>query len=35
MMSSETVAQSVIDALLLPANGTLEKIVLMPASGTL
>jgi len=35
MMTAETVARAVVDALLLPANATLEKIVLMPSAGTL
>ena len=35
MMSAETVARAVIDALLMPPNTTVEKIVLMPSTGTL
>jgi NAD(P)-dependent dehydrogenase (short-subunit alcohol dehydrogenase family) len=35
MMSAETVARTVVDALLLPENTTVEKIVVMPASGAL
>jgi NAD(P)-dependent dehydrogenase (short-subunit alcohol dehydrogenase family) len=35
MMSAETVARTVVDALLLPDNTTLEKIVVMPSSGVL
>jgi NAD(P)-dependent dehydrogenase (short-subunit alcohol dehydrogenase family) len=35
MMSAETVAQTVVNALLLPADSTLEKIVLMPTGGAL
>jgi NADP-dependent 3-hydroxy acid dehydrogenase YdfG len=35
MMSAETVARTVVDALLLPENTTAEKIVVMPSSGTL
>ena len=35
MMSGETVARTVVDALLLPENATVEKIVVMPSSGTL
>ncbi len=35
MMSAETVARTVVDALLLPENTTLEKIVVMPSIGTL
>jgi NAD(P)-dependent dehydrogenase (short-subunit alcohol dehydrogenase family) len=35
MMSTETVARTVINALLLPENATVEKIVLMPSGGTL
>jgi NAD(P)-dependent dehydrogenase (short-subunit alcohol dehydrogenase family) len=35
MMSAETVARTVVDALRLPENTTAEKIVVMPSSGTL
>src|SRR5208282_2379764 len=35
MMSAETVARTVVDALLLPENTTVEKIVVMPSSGVL
>src|ERR1700687_4974843 len=35
MMSAETVARTVVDALRLPENTTVEKVVVMPASGTL
>jgi NAD(P)-dependent dehydrogenase (short-subunit alcohol dehydrogenase family) len=35
MMSAETVARSVVDALLLPENTTVERVVLMPSTGTL
>ena len=35
MMSAETVARTVVDALLLPENATVEKVVLMPSIGTL
>lgn len=35
MMSAETVAQVVVDALLLPGNTTAEKIVLRPSIGVL
>jgi len=35
MMSAETVARTVLDALLLPQNTTVEKVVVMPSSGTL
>lgn len=35
MMSAETVARTVIDALLLPENTTAERIVVMPSVGTL
>jgi NAD(P)-dependent dehydrogenase (short-subunit alcohol dehydrogenase family) len=35
MMSAETVAQTVVHALLLPENSTLEKIVLIPTGGAL
>jgi NAD(P)-dependent dehydrogenase (short-subunit alcohol dehydrogenase family) len=35
MMSAETVARTVIDALLLPNNTTTEKIIVMPSGGAL
>ncbi len=35
MMSAETVARTVVDALRSPENATVEKIVVMPSSGTL
>ena len=35
MMSAETVARAVVEALLLPENATMEKIVLLPSAGTL
>jgi NAD(P)-dependent dehydrogenase (short-subunit alcohol dehydrogenase family) len=35
MMAAETVARTVVDALLLPENATVEKVVVMPSSGTL
>jgi NAD(P)-dependent dehydrogenase (short-subunit alcohol dehydrogenase family) len=35
MMSAETVARTVVDALRLPENTIVEKIVVMPSSGTL
>jgi NAD(P)-dependent dehydrogenase (short-subunit alcohol dehydrogenase family) len=35
MMSAETVARTVVDALRLPENTTVEKIVLRPSIGTL
>jgi len=35
MMSAETVARTVVDALLLPENTTVEKIVVMPSTGVL
>jgi NAD(P)-dependent dehydrogenase (short-subunit alcohol dehydrogenase family) len=35
MISAETVARTVVDALRLPENATVEKIVVMPTSGTL
>jgi NAD(P)-dependent dehydrogenase (short-subunit alcohol dehydrogenase family) len=35
MMSAETVACAVVDALLLPENTTVEKVVVMPSSGAL
>jgi NAD(P)-dependent dehydrogenase (short-subunit alcohol dehydrogenase family) len=35
MMSPETVAQTVVTALLLPENTTVEKLVVMPSVGTL
>jgi len=35
MMSAESVAQAVIDAILLPPNTTAEKVIVMPSIGTL
>jgi len=35
MMSAETVARTVVNALLLPENTTVEKIVVMPSTGAL
>jgi NAD(P)-dependent dehydrogenase (short-subunit alcohol dehydrogenase family) len=35
MMSAETVARMVVDALLLPDNTTVEKVVVMPSIGVL
>ena len=35
MMSAESVARTVVDALLLPENTTVEKVVVMPSAGTL
>jgi NAD(P)-dependent dehydrogenase (short-subunit alcohol dehydrogenase family) len=35
MMSAESVARTVVDALLLPENTTVEKVVVMPSVGTL
>jgi NAD(P)-dependent dehydrogenase (short-subunit alcohol dehydrogenase family) len=35
MMSAETVARTVVDALRLPEDTTIEKIVVMPSSGAL
>jgi len=35
MISAETVARTVVNALLLPGNATVEKVVVMPSSGTL
>jgi NAD(P)-dependent dehydrogenase (short-subunit alcohol dehydrogenase family) len=35
MMSAETVARTVVDALLLPDNTTVEKVLLMPSIGVL
>ncbi len=35
MMSAETVARAVVNALLLPENSTVEKLVLMPTGGVL
>jgi len=35
MMSAETVARTVVDALLLPENTTVEKVVVMTSSGAL
>jgi NAD(P)-dependent dehydrogenase (short-subunit alcohol dehydrogenase family) len=35
MMSAETVAQAVVDAVLLPANSTVEELTIMPTAGSL
>jgi NAD(P)-dependent dehydrogenase (short-subunit alcohol dehydrogenase family) len=35
MMSAETVARAVVNALALPANSTLEELTLMPSAGAL
>jgi NAD(P)-dependent dehydrogenase (short-subunit alcohol dehydrogenase family) len=35
MMSAETVAQAVVDALLLPADSTVEEVTIMPTAGSL
>jgi NAD(P)-dependent dehydrogenase (short-subunit alcohol dehydrogenase family) len=35
MMTPETVARTIVDALLLPENATVERIVVMPSAGTL
>jgi NAD(P)-dependent dehydrogenase (short-subunit alcohol dehydrogenase family) len=35
MMSAETIARTVVDALRLPENTTIEEIIVMPSSGTL
>ena len=35
MISAETVARTVVDALLLPENTTVEKLVVLPSTGTL
>ncbi len=35
MMSPETVAQAVVNALTLPAESTVEELVILPSSGTL
>jgi short-subunit dehydrogenase len=35
MMSAETVARIVVDALRVPDNATVEKIVVRPSAGTL
>ena len=35
MMSAQTVAQAVVNALLLPENSCVEKLVIRPAAGTL
>jgi len=35
MMSAETVAHTVVNALLLPANSAVEKLIVMPAGGAL
>ena len=35
MMSSETVARAVVDAVVLPSNATVETLEILPSSGTL
>jgi len=35
MMSPETVAQAVVQAILLPANATVETLEILPTAGTL
>jgi len=35
MMSAETVARTVVNALLLPQDTTVEKIVVLPSTGAL
>ena len=35
MMSAETVARAVVDALCLPSDSTMEELVLLPSAGTL
>ena len=35
MMSASTVARTVVNALLLPANSTVEKVIVMPSGGAL
>jgi NADP-dependent 3-hydroxy acid dehydrogenase YdfG len=35
MMSPETIARAVIEAILLPANATVETLEILPTSGTL
>ena len=35
MMSAETVAQAVLDAILLPPNATVENLEILPTAGTL
>jgi NAD(P)-dependent dehydrogenase (short-subunit alcohol dehydrogenase family) len=35
MMSASTVARTVVNALLLPANSTVEKLIVMPSGGAL
>jgi short-subunit dehydrogenase len=35
MMSSETVARAVINAVVLPSNATVEMLEILPSSGTL
>jgi NAD(P)-dependent dehydrogenase (short-subunit alcohol dehydrogenase family) len=35
MMSAATVARTVVNALLVPADSTVEKLIVMPSSGTL
>ena len=35
MMAASTVAEAVVDALCLPANTSVEKLLIMPAGGAL
>jgi hypothetical protein len=35
MMSPGTVAQAVVNALVLPPEGTVEELVILPPAGTL
>jgi NADP-dependent 3-hydroxy acid dehydrogenase YdfG len=35
MMSAETVARAVVEAILLPANATVETLEILPSAGTL
>jgi hypothetical protein len=35
MMSAQTVATALVNALTLPADSTVEELVIMPAAGTL
>jgi len=35
MMSAETVARAVVDALLLPENTTIEELTILPTTGAL
>jgi hypothetical protein len=35
MLAAETVAAAVVNAIVLPENGTMEELVVMPSAGAL